>query len=53
VPTWELYHLGTDRSEQHDLAAEKPELVRQLAAEWNTWAREVGVELPRPPDPQP
>ncbi len=31
---WELYDLSTDRSESKDLAKEKPEKVRELAAIW-------------------
>jgi len=31
---WELYDLKTDRAESHNLAAEKPEKVRELAALW-------------------
>lgn len=31
---WELYDLTTDRSETRNLAAEKPEKVRELAAQW-------------------
>jgi len=31
---WELYDLGSDRAEQHDLAAEKPDMVKQLAERW-------------------
>ncbi len=31
---WELYDLGTDRSETNDLAAAMPEKVRAMAAAW-------------------
>ncbi|MFO0958747.1 MAG: arylsulfatase [Isosphaeraceae bacterium] len=31
---WELYDLGTDRAESHDLARERPGKVRELAAIW-------------------
>lgn len=31
---WELYDMSTDRSETKNLAAEKPDKVRELAAEW-------------------
>lgn len=44
-PAWELYQLSSDRSEQHDLAAENPALVRELAAEWQAWANKAGVHL--------
>ena len=32
---WELYNVTTDRSETKNLAAENPEKVRELAAEWS------------------
>jgi len=35
---WELYDLGADRTESHDLAADRPELVAELAAGWEAWA---------------
>lgn len=31
---WELYDLKTDRTELNNLAADKPELVKQLATKW-------------------
>ena len=31
---WELYNLKSDRTELHNLAAEKPELVKQLVEKW-------------------
>jgi arylsulfatase len=31
---WELYDVGADRTERHDLAAQQPERVRQLAGQW-------------------
>ena len=44
---WELYDLKTDRTEQHDLAAAQPEKVKELAAEWQSWAERAHV-LPYP-----
>jgi arylsulfatase len=32
---WELYDLTADRSESANLAAEKPEKVRELSALWS------------------
>ena len=32
--TWELYHIETDRSELHDLAAEQPDRLRELVNLW-------------------
>lgn len=31
---WELYNRDSDRTEMHDLAAEKPEVLRTLVQEW-------------------
>jgi arylsulfatase A-like enzyme len=31
---WELYDLGKDRCEQHNLAAANPDRAKQLAAQW-------------------
>ncbi len=40
---WELYDLEEDRSEQRDIAAEHPDLVGELEAEWQAWADSHGV----------
>jgi arylsulfatase A-like enzyme len=40
---WRLYDLAADRSEQKDLAAEKPEVVKELAAKWDAWAARSNV----------
>ena len=44
---WELYDLAADRTERHDLAAERPDDAARLAASWSDWARRTGAE-PRP-----
>ncbi len=44
---WELYDIAADRTEQHNLAAQQPERVKELAAQWDAWARRIGV-LPWP-----
>ncbi len=44
---WELYDLKTDRTELHDLANQKPEEAKQLAAKWDAWATRANV-LPYP-----
>ncbi len=41
---WELYDLGTDRSETHDLTAEHPERVAKLAADYDAWAKRAGAK---------
>ena len=38
--TWELYDLAADRNEMHDLAAKRPELVKQMDAAWLAWWKE-------------
>ena len=49
---WELYDIQSDRTETQNLAAEKPELVKELSALWDVWAAKCGVlpwaELPSP-----
>ena len=35
---WELYDLAADRAETHDLAARKPQMVRELA---DVWAKQL------------
>ena len=40
---WELYDLATDRSEQHNLAAKRPDLVAELVVEYERWADRCGV----------
>jgi arylsulfatase A-like enzyme len=42
---WELYNLVEDISEQNDLAARRPDLVRDLSALWEAWNSEL--EPPR------
>ena len=58
---WELYHLDRDVGECHNLAAERPELLRELVDAWWEEARRYGVLplddrilerfLVRPPNP--
>jgi arylsulfatase A-like enzyme len=43
---WELYDLSDSRTEEHDLAAERPDRVAELVAEYAAWAARVGV-IPR------
>ncbi|MCA0242544.1 MAG: arylsulfatase [Proteobacteria bacterium] len=40
---WELYDLDADRTELNDLAAQQPERVREMAAQYAAWARRCGV----------
>lgn len=36
-PTWELYDLAMDRTETHNLAPQRPELVKRMDAAWLAW----------------
>jgi hypothetical protein len=38
---WELYHTDVDRAELRDLAAERPEKLRELV---NIWFSEAGAK---------
>lgn len=40
---WELYDIDADRTESRDLAAGKPEVVRELSEEYDRWAQRCGV----------
>jgi arylsulfatase len=40
---WELYDIGADRTERHDLAGSMPEKVRELSEKWDQWAERTGV----------
>lgn len=50
---WELYDLSKDRSEQHNLAAEKPEIVRKLADLWDAQTAEYQKHALLDPAPEP
>ena len=43
---WELYAIERDRAEQHDLAAEHPDVVADLVSRYDAWAERCGV-IPR------
>jgi len=45
--SWELYDLANDRTELTDLAGREPDRVKQLAAQWQTWAQRTNV-FPKP-----
>ena len=46
---WELYNLAADRPESRDRASAEPARVKELAAQWNAWAKRAKV-LPWPWD---
>lgn len=41
---WELYNLKADRTEQHNVAGDHPDKVRDLAAKWDAWAARANVK---------
>ncbi len=43
---WELYDMESDRTELNNLAAKHPERVRDMAAQYEAWAKRCGV-IPR------
>lgn len=40
---WELYNITTDRTEMDNLAAQQPQRVKEMASQWDAWAKRVGV----------
>jgi len=53
----ELFDLGASVGESRNLAAEKPEVVAELAKKLDAWRKEVGAQMPTPnpdylPNPQ-
>ncbi|MBS0445659.1 MAG: arylsulfatase [Proteobacteria bacterium] len=40
---WELYDLASDRTEQHDLAGQRPEKVEELLAAYQAYVKQNGV----------
>jgi arylsulfatase A-like enzyme len=55
---WELYQIGTDRTESRDLAASEPSKARELAAKWDAYAARadvlpLGTWRPERPDADP
>lgn len=41
---WELYDLSNDRSESNDVSQQHPQLVAQLATQWNQFAGRANVK---------
>ncbi len=51
---FELFDLSKDIGESKNLAADKPEVVKELAAKLAAWRKEVGAKMPVPnPDYKP
>ena len=43
---WELFNLATDPAERKDLAAERPDKLKEMVALWDDFARRNNVVLP-------
>ncbi|MES2489025.1 MAG: arylsulfatase [Pseudomonadota bacterium] len=43
---WQLYNMDTDRGENVDVAAQNPEVVAALTAEWDAYAQRVAYVAP-------
>jgi len=43
---WELFNLASDPAERKDLAAERPDKVKEMVALWDDYARANNVVLP-------
>jgi arylsulfatase A-like enzyme len=41
--TWELYDMAADRTELNNLAAQHPDKVKELSAQWELWAARANV----------
>ncbi|PAW82872.1 MAG: arylsulfatase [Pedosphaera sp. Tous-C6FEB] len=48
---WELYNLAADRTETRDLASTEPAKLKELIAQWETWAKRANA-IPWPHQPQ-
>lgn len=38
---WELYHMSTDRTEMHNVAARHPDIVQRMSKQWHDMSRNV------------
>jgi arylsulfatase len=47
---WQLFDMAADRTEQHDVSAQHPEIVSRLEASWNAWAQRTYVDEWNGPD---
>ncbi|MET0589240.1 MAG: arylsulfatase [Novosphingobium sp.] len=43
---WRLFNVAKDPGETQDLAASHPDQLKKLAAEWDSYAKNVGIILP-------
>ena len=40
---WELYNMENDRTELHNVSAQNPDVLLELTAAYDAWAKETGV----------
>jgi arylsulfatase len=40
---WELYDMEADRTEMHDLSGRRPERLKEMASDYEAWAKHCGV----------
>ena len=40
---WELYDIEVDRTELNNLVVKQPDKVKELAAQWDTWATRANI----------
>lgn len=47
---WQLFNVAKDPAEAHDLAQSEPGKLKELVADWDSYAKDKGVVLPPPPE---
>jgi len=47
---WQLFDMDADRTEQHDVIKDHPEVASRLEAAWNAWAQRTYVDEWNGPD---
>ncbi len=47
---WQLFDMEADRTEQHDVIAQHPEIASRLEASWTAWAQRTYVDEWNGPD---
>jgi arylsulfatase len=47
INNWELFDMENDRTEMHNIAANYPDRVKQMADMWQVWGKRTGI-VPRP-----
>lgn len=43
---WQLFDMSSDQSETRNVAAEYPDVVKELKTLWNAWAVKMGLNIP-------